>query len=247
MFFGLMSNSPRASPLRLPIFSAGAMAFFGQDCLLCTGASERSIVCAACEHALARPSAGCAICAVALPQPGLCGECQRRAPAYDAALAAFDYRFPLDRLVQRFKFSGDLAVGRWLARRLLERVRAEPRPDLIVVPPLARGRLRKRGFNQALVVGNVIGRALGVRCARGALTKLRDTAPQPGLGWRERRANLRNAFRCDAAFSGERIALVDDVMTTGATADTLARLLKRAGAGRVDVWAVARTPDPAGR
>ena len=243
----MMSNILRLSTLQVLNPSAGLGALFGQDCLLCAGASGESVVCGECALALPILATGCTRCAAPLSEPGICGECQRHPPAFDAALAAFEYRFPVDRLIHRFKFAGDLAVGRWLSLQLLERVTAEPRPDLIVVPPLTPGRLRSRGFNQALEIGKVVGRRLGVRFAIGALAKTRDTAPQPGLGRRERRANLRRAFRCDRAFSGEHVALVDDVMTTGATADALARVLRAAGAGSVSVWTVARTPDPVAR
>jgi ComF family protein len=176
---------------------------------------------------------------------GICGRCQRRAPAFDSALAVFEYRFPLDRLIQRFKFSADLAMGRWLALRLLDRVRREPLPDLLVAPPLTALRLRERGFNQAVEIAKLVGGKLGVRCALGGLAKVRETSPQPGLGRAQRRANLRRAFRCELALQGRHVALVDDVVTTGATADALSRVLKAAGADTVSVWAVARTPDPA--
>ena len=101
--------------------------------------------------------------------------------------------------------------------------------------------------SQSAEIARVVARALGVRCATRVLRKVRDTAPQPGLRRRERRANLRHAFRCDLALTGEHVALVDDVITTGATADEIARVLKAAGAARVSVWAIARTPDPAAR
>lgn len=175
---------------------------------------------------------------------GICGECQRRAPHFDDALAAFEYRFPLDRLVQRFKYSGDLALGRWLALRVCERARAYTRPDLLVAVPLTRVRLRSRGFNQAMQIAHVVGRELGVPRRVAALARVRDTEPQPGLRRRERRANLRHAFRCDLALAGEHVAVIDDVMTTGATAEAVAQVLKEAGAGRVSVWVIARTPDP---
>ena len=178
---------------------------------------------------------------------GICGECQRRALAFDAATAAFEYRFPLDRLIQRFKYSGDLAAGRWLALELAARVSGRERPQLLVAPPLASSRLRERGFNQAVVLAKILGARLAIRHSPDAFSKVRDTSPQPGLGRRARLANLRDAFRCNARFAGEHVAIVDDVMTTGATADTLARALTTAGAARVSVWAVARTPDPARR
>jgi ComF family protein len=188
----------------------------------------------------------CARCAVPLPAAGTCGQCLRHAPHFDDALAAFEYRFPLDRLVQRFKYAGDLAIGKWLASRLAERVRGAARPDLIVAVPLTSARLRGRGFNQAVIVAKTVAREIDANHAVNALARLRDTEPQPGLTRAERRANLRDAFACALRFDGEHVALVDDVVTTGATADEIARVLKRAGAGRVSVWSVARTPDPRG-
>jgi ComF family protein len=170
-----------------------------------------------------------------------CGKCLRRPPAFDASLAAFEYRFPLDRLVQRFKFAGDLAAGRWLSQRLAQRV-GDAHADLLVPVPLTRARLATRGFNQSLEIARVVGHARGIRVEPRALTRLRETAPQPGLGARARRDNLLGAFRCDAEAAGLEIALVDDVMTTGATAEAIARALKEAGARQVSVWAVARTP-----
>lgn len=157
-------------------------------------------------------------------------------------MAVFDYRFPVDRLVQRFKFAGDLAAGRWLALQLVRRVRAEPRPDLLVAPPLTRARLRERGFNQSVELARVVGRELGVPHAHRALRKVRETPPQQGLGRRARHANLRGAFRCELRLQGERVAIVDDVLTTGATTATLAAVLREAGAGEVVVWSLARAP-----
>ena len=237
-----MSTFLAAPTLRLLKISAAA-GVLAQDCMLCAGASGNRLVCEACAGSLPRSPQACERCAIALANAGICGECQRRAPSFDAAFAAFEYRFPLDRLVQRFKYAGDLAAGKWLALELAARVAPCERPDLLVAPPIAPSRLRERGFNQAVVIAKVIGKRLGIRHAPEALAKVRDTSPQPGLGRRARLANLRDAFRCDARLAGEHVAIVDDVMTTGATADTLARVLKAAGAARVSVWTLARTPD----
>jgi len=171
-----------------------------------------------------------------------CGACLRRPPEFDAALAAFEYRFPVDRLVQRFKFAGDLAVGRWLAQRLA--AIACPRPDLVVVPPLAPARLRTRGFNQALEIARVVGAATGAPVDARAIAKTRETSPQPGLGGRARRQNLRGAFGVVRPMAGLHVAIVDDVMTTGATLESAATALLQAGAARVDAWVVARTLPP---
>ena len=240
-----MSNFPRHSTIQAPLFSALGFSFLAQDCALCGAATGDAVICAACESALPRLASYCESCAVPLPRAGICGRCQRRPPAFDRAIAAFEYRFPVDRVVHRFKYSADLALGRWLSLQLAERVGCESPPDLLVAPPLTGVRLRERGFNQALEIAKVVGRRLGVRCDLTGLAKVRETSPQPGLGRARRRANLRRAFRCDLVLEGRSVALVDDVMTTGATADALARVLKAAGAARVSVWAVARTPDPA--
>jgi ComF family protein len=179
-----------------------------------------------------------------MPAIQLCGACLRHPPAFDAALAAFEYRFPVDRLVQRFKFAGDLAVGHWLGERLAAATDGAGRPDLVVVPPLARSRLRERGFNQALELARLVAAANGVRVEIDAVEKVRDTSPQPGLGREARRANLRDALRATRRWPGAHIAMVDDVMTTGATADAMARVLKASGAARVSAWVCARTPEP---
>jgi ComF family protein len=236
-----MSNFSIAQTLRTLKFSAAR--WWGEDCLLCIGPSEGPLLCSMCDRALPLLENACARCAVPIAGAGTCGECQRREPAFDEALAAFEYRFPVDRLIHRFKYAGDLAVGRWLALRLAERVAPHEAPDLLVAPPLTASRLRTRGFNQAVVIARHVGERLRVRHSRAAFTKVRDTSPQPELGRRQRLANLRGAFRCELRLSGEHVAIVDDVMTTGATAHALSKLLKAHGASRVSVWAVARTPD----
>jgi len=240
-----MSSFSTAAALRALKFSAHALRGPGQDCLLCVAPSGDRIVCGPCEASLPRLGACCIGCAVPLAFDGWCGACQRRPPRFDAATCVFEYRFPVDRLVHRFKYSGDLALGRWLAMQLAGRVRSAPRPDLIVAVPLMPSRLRVRGFNQALELAKVVARSLDVRVGVDAVARTRDTQPQPGLRRRQRRANLRGAFRCGIRLSGEHVAVVDDVITTGATADALAAALLAAGAGRASVWAVARTPDPA--
>jgi ComF family protein len=203
----------------------------GQDCILCASTADESVVCAACDARLPR------CVSVSLESLGA-------VRAFDDAVATFDYAFPIDRLVQRFKFGGDLAVGRWLARQLARDVSALQPPALLVAPPLTAGRLRERGFNQAIEIAKVAARATGAHVVLDALVKLRETTPQPALGAGARRVNLRGAFACRLALSGESVAIVDDVFTTGATADAVAIALKEAGAGPVSVWTVARAPGP---
>ena len=215
MFFPPLSTFRAVRPLQLLTDAA-----IDQDCCLCASAAGRALVCAACTRLL--------------------GEAVRD----DAATSAFEDRFPLDRMVQRFKSGGDLAIGHWLARALARRVVREPRPDLLVAPPLTRRRLRERGFNQSIVVARVVAAELGLRHSHRGLRKLRETPAQQGLGGRERRANLVGAFHCEAPMGGLRVAIVDDVFTTGATASALGLALREAGAAQVVVWTVARAPLP---
>ena len=218
-----------------------------QDCALCGAPSGDSLLCGPCDASLPAMGHACLRCALPLPHAKiLCGRCLgKRNPAVDDSIAAFEYRFPLDRLVLRFKFAADLAVGRALASRLAARVAGADRPRRLVVPPLSAQRLRSRGFNQALEIAKVVARRLDIACEPRAIVRVRETETQRGLDRRRRLANLRGAFACARRFEGEHVAVVDDVVTTGATAETLARVLKEAGAARVSVWAVARTPDPA--
>jgi ComF family protein len=104
--------------------------------------------------------------------------------------------------------------------------------------------LRERGFNQSVEIARVVGRRIGRPWASHGLQRARETSPQPGLSRRERRANLDSAFRCSLALRGRHVAIVDDVVTTGATAEALSAVLYGAGASRVDVWAVARALPP---
>src|SRR5258706_5819868 len=241
----------RALTLQLPAFSATGSVWaegfldgvLDQDCALCAAASPR-LVCDACESALPRPRACCVRCAIALPAGEVCGECRRHPPQFDETVAAFEYRFPIDRLVQRFKYAGDLALGRWLAEQLATRLAGVDPPTLVVAPPSSPERLRERGFNPGLEIANTVAGRLGVSRSIDAVSRARKTAPQPGLGRKARRRNLEGVVDCRLPLAGSHVAIVDDVLTTGATADAVAAVLRKAGAARVSVWVVARTPEP---
>ncbi|HET7403556.1 MAG TPA: ComF family protein [Usitatibacter sp.] len=226
--------------------AATALRAAATDCLLCGAAGAASPVCGACERRLERIGAACRVCARPLPEPGTCGACLERPPTFGSATAVFAYRFPLDRLVQRFKYAGDLALGRWLGEALADRVASAPapRPDVLVVPPLGSGRLRERGFNQALELARVVAARLALPVSRGGVVRVQEAAVQAALPRAARWANLRGAFRCQDDFHGLDVAVVDDVLTTGATAEAMARALADAGARDVRIWAVARTPEP---
>jgi ComF family protein len=209
-------------------------ALFGGSCFVCRGAA-RGLLCAECDAELPRLERPlCPRCALESPNGAVCGRCLREAPAYDATRAALAYEFPADALVQALKFRGELAVAPLLAS-LLGNL---PRVDCVIPVPLSRQRLRQRGYNQAAEIARALP---GVKVDAFACERTRESPPQMDLPYDERQKNVRGAFRCTRSLAGLHVAVVDDVMTTGATLDELARTLKKAGALSVTNWVAART------
>ena len=224
-----------------------------QTCLLCDLPTDTvHPLCSDCERELPWLGPHCTVCALPLPAAGLiCAHCLRRAPSFDRVEAPWRYAFPLDALITRFKHHNAWPLGRLLGGLLGEHLRHAyleglPRPELLLPVPLARARLRRRGFNQAGLLARWLADALALELREDLLLRPQDTAAQQELDARARRRNLRRAFALAAppAVAGRRVAIVDDVLTTGATAEALAGLLRRAGAARVDVYCLARTPAP---
>lgn len=213
-------------------------------CLLCGDAGWAGLdLCAGCSRDLPYLEGGCIRCALPLPSGSglVCGRCLRRPPAFDRSIALFPYAEPVRSLLRGLKFRRRLAAGRLLALLMAERLRHEPTlPQLILPVPLHRGRYARRGYNQAQELAEPLARRLGVPLATDRIRRVARTRPQPGLSARQRRANLEGAFRLERPIAARHVAIVDDVMTTGATCEILARLLKKAGIERVDVWVCAR-------
>ena len=221
-----------------------AAALFGGTCFICRGGA-RELLCAACVADLPRlEPALCPRCALASPAGAVCGRCLARPPSYDGTVAALAYAFPADALVHALKFRGELALAPLLARLLLERLAPLRTVDCVIPVPLSLGRLRERGFNQAAEIARPVAAALRAPLELALCERRRDTAPQLELPWSERSRNVRGAFAASKALSGASVAVVDDVMTTGATLEEIAATLKQAGAGRVENWVVARTLPP---
>lgn len=223
-------------------------------CLLCRAPSAANL-CPGCDADLPAIGQACFRCGIPLDafegslqgreqSSCVCGACIRRPPPYERVVAALNYIFPVTVLVQRFKFNRSFACGAVLSGRLLRALEERlDKPldlvDLIVPVPLHPTRQFRRAFNQAEVLARDIGNSLGVSVAPRALRRNRRTPAQTGLPARERRGNLEGAFTA-RPLAATRVALVDDVMTTGTTVSECARALKRAGAGSVVVWVAAR-------
>lgn len=212
-------------------------------CILCGADDPGGLsLCPDCRADLPWLARGCPHCALPLATPDQpCGACQTRPPPFDATVALFHYAPPVDALIQQFKFGQGLHLARLFAGLLADRLADAPRPDCILPVPLHPLRQRERGFNQALEIAHPLARRLGCRVDAASCVRTRATPPQAQLSAAQRRRNLRGAFAMARPLPGRHIALLDDVMTTGSTLATLASLLRRAGAERVDVWVCART------
>lgn len=211
-----------------------------QQCLLCTADAAQRPVCNACfAHLPALTVVRCPQCATPTPRGELCGACLADPPAFDTVSAAFQYAWPLATLIQQFKYSGNLTLARLLAESIVVAERASV--DLIVPMPLGPARLRERGFNQSLELARIVGAQTNLQVSVDACRRVDDRPPQASLPWRERAKNIRGAFVYNVELTGKKIAVVDDVMTTGATLNELARILRKAGAVEVHGWVVART------
>lgn len=215
-----------------------ASLLFGGTCFLCRGAAS-GLLCDACEAELPRLHPPlCPRCALPSPRGEACGRCLVAPPHYDATVAALEYAFPADVLIQALKFRGELALAPLLSGLLKQRIAPGEKPDCVIPVPLSRQRLKARGYNQAVELARYLGDS---KLLVSACERKRDTAPQLELPFEDRQRNVRGCFVSRESLDGSCVAVVDDVMTTGATLDEMARTLKDAGATRVVNWVVART------
>jgi ComF family protein len=239
------NGSPRVQSL--PFDPIGLL--LPPTCLLCGAPGEDGLdLCAGCAADLPRNAPCCPRCALPLAAPlpagTLCGACQRRPPPFERCIAPLRYQDPVPYLVAAAKFRGRLNAARLLGlllARALEEGAIE-RPEVLIPVPLHRARLAERGYNQALEMARPVARALALPLDIACCTRAIATAPQTGLDERARRRNIHGAFAALTPLPWGRVAVLDDVVTTGSTVAELARVLRRAGANRVEVWAVARTP-----
>lgn len=231
----------------LELLSPVAAALWPARCLVCGDPGEDGRdLCGRCDRHLPWSGAACARCALPVPAalPGettICTLCEHEPPPIHRTHAAFAYAAPLDRLLPRLKFHGDLATGRLCARLMAERFAGLPIPDALVPVPLHPRRLRERGYNQAREIGAPLARQLGVPLREDLLRRVRHTRPQSRLEADARQTNLEDAFAVrEGRAIPAHVVLVDDVMTTGATLHAAAWALREAGVRRVDAWVVAR-------
>ncbi|MEQ1579115.1 MAG: ComF family protein [Steroidobacteraceae bacterium] len=229
-------------------WSTFAQSLLPTSCVLCGGPGQPPDLdlCAACESELGANSPACERCgdplAGNLRGAAVCGACIRDKPHFHGTFCAFRYTYPLDHLVLALKFHGAVTHGRvlgtLLGRRLLGRT-AHEMPGIIVPMPLSDERFRERGYNQAVELGLSVSRILTIPLRTDLAVRQRHTREQAALSRKERKKNVRGAFAIKGRLDKASIAILDDVVTTGSTANELAKVLVRAGARRVELWAVA--------
>lgn len=220
------------------------------QCAVCRGWG-RTRICSDCLQRHAAPRPRCGVCAIAVPSgAAVCGACLQAPPPFAHSVAAVDYAFPWSGLVAAFKFHAALDLAPALAALLADAVQASaaPRPTLLVPVPLSAERLAERGMNQAWELARRVGAQLGIDAQPALLRRLIDTPHLAALPRAQRAARIRGAFGVSPGqlqrLRGRCVALVDDVMTSGATVAEAARVLRAGGASEVQVWVVARTPAP---
>jgi len=218
-------------------------ALLPQSCFLC-GAINHQAICHACLGDLPVRRNACQRCGRSLPamlSVSTCAECQFNPPPFDSLQAPFNYVTPIRELMHAAKYSGKLAILYCLGELLADHLKVDSLPDVIMPVPLHWRRLQTRGYNQSLELAKCIERRLAVPIDSHACVRWRPTLPQVQLSARERRINVRGAFRINYwQPHWQHIALVDDVVTHGATSGEITRLLLASGAQRVDVWCCVR-------
>lgn len=217
---------------------------YPRRCVLCGHPGHGGMdLCSECRDELPWNSKPCKCCGSSLGSAGMiCGSCQNRPPHFTLSHIPFRYESPLDTLLPQLKFRQKLYLAPLLATLMAEviRERDKPLPEVLLPVPLHAERLRERGYNQALELARPLSRLLKIPIDLRLCTRRRETLAQTSLTGAERRRNLRGAFVVGGGEIPRHIAIVDDVVTTGATVDELARILRKAGVEEIEVWACAR-------
>lgn len=221
--------------------------FWPQCCQLCGDGPLKvdSVLCTGCQGDLPWNMACCQVCALPLAENAICGRCLHKPPPYHRALASFGYRDPLNHIVHGLKFGQRLCYARFLGEALATTVSlAEDLivPDRVIPVPLHRKRMNERGYNQALEIARPVAKLLKIPIDSNLVKRSGETKEQSQLNALQRRRNLKGVFEMTGSVTGLHVAIVDDVMTTGATVGELTRILIKAGVRRIDVWLAARAP-----
>ena len=218
-------------------------------CYLCAGALKQDdlFICAPCKNDLPLNACACPVCALPVTRHGvICSSClHAKSRPIGNTFALFRYMFPVNRLIQDMKFHARIEVAAFLGYWMAQFACAEdlPMPQCLIPVPLHKSRVAERGYNQALEIARIAGSILGIPVSHNLCDRIINTPPQSAVSAVLRGRNLKGAFALskNCASLPEHVVIIDDVITTGATVNELARVLRDGGIERVDVWASART------
>lgn len=220
-----------------------------QICILCASHEGGELgICMPCLSDLSwHTSPQCPQCGL-ISDGSVCGSCLKAPPSFDATHALFSYDYPVDKLLQHYKYKETLHLANTFASLLANKIQPSTHSlkiDRIIPMPMHVTRLKQRGFNQALEVARLMSNNMQIKLDYQSCQRIKYTPPQASLSLKERIKSIRGVFNCAQSLQGLNIALVDDVMTTGASLNELAKTLKQAGAAHVECWVIARTlPKP---
>ncbi len=212
-----------------------------QSCVLCQASASQSIAfCQACLSSL--PSLDhpyCRVCA-AQTHGEICGSCLNSHPYYDSTQALLAYQYPIDSIIQHYKYQDALYLSESFGRLMADSLDFMG-VDLIIPMPLHPNRMVTRGFNQSLEIAKVIAKHHQLVMDSQHCEKVKDTPPQASLAYKDRIKNMKNAFTCNTQYQDLHIGIIDDVMTTGTSLNELAKTLKKAGGSKISCYVLART------
>jgi len=210
-------------------------------CRLCGSHSTSYAVCIKCIADLPFLTDACPRCAQATPNSQLCGQCLSSPFDVDLSVSLFRYLAPIDRLIADFKYHDKLYLSALFADLMYEKLKGRTLPQCLIPIPLHPRRLRKRGYNQSLELAKSLSKLLSIPIHNQHLSRNRNTPPQASLPFKQRKDNIKHAFTLLDPQLPSHIALIDDVLTTGHTANAVASLLKKADVQTIEVWTIART------
>lgn len=214
-------------------------------CLLC-GIST-NLTAGVCQHCLQdlpwQTTPVCQQCALPLPSShdDVCGQCLKRAPAFTQTTAVFSYTFPIDRVLQAYKYQERLTIAHFFANSCAQKLLRPKGVDCLIPMPLHPSRLKVRGFNQSLEIARQLSNTWSLPLDQHSCHRIKNTPPQASLKFKDRIANVNNAFECRGDFSDQHVLVIDDVMTTGASLNALSKVILKAGAKSVSCLVMART------
>jgi len=173
--------------------------------------------------------------------PQLCGHCLTNPPEQQLSFSLFTYQEPIDRLIIDLKFHEKLYLSQFFATKMAQQLKSRPLPELLIPIPLHPNRLRQRGYNQSLELAKALSKQLNIPISNDYLSRIIDTQSQSSIPFKQRKKNIQHAFKLDQSQVPTHIALIDDVLTTGHTANEAAKLFRHAGTTMIEVWTIART------